>query len=308
MTALRRHVVAVVAALFALAVGIAIGGGPLSYVPDDGPSSATTPDDDVPAVEEPEGPDELSAAFVASVAPALYDDRLLGHPVAVLALPGADQDVVDDVVAQVAVAGGGLTGVFELEEPVTDLGEASLVDSLGSQLMTRLSTELDDDRVDPLASTYVRFGQLVALAISTRDQSGVRADEAAESVRSTLATADLMTSPDGARLAPLVVAVLPPHDADDESLLATAGVFRGLAVGLSDNPAGLVLLGDEASGRSGILAALREDDELTSVVTTVDGADTGVGQVTAMLALIRSLDSSVGSYGASGSDGPAPLP
>jgi len=126
-------------------------------------------------------------------------------------------------------------------------------------------------------------------------------------VRSTLATADLMTSPDGARLAPLVVAVLPPHDADDESLLATAGVFRGLAVGLSDNPAGLVLLGDEASGRSGILAVLREDDELTSLVTTVDGADTGVGQVTAMLALIRSLDSSVGSYGASGADGAVPL-
>jgi hypothetical protein len=35
VTALRRHVIAVVAALFALAVGIALGGGPLSYIPED---------------------------------------------------------------------------------------------------------------------------------------------------------------------------------------------------------------------------------------------------------------------------------
>lgn len=308
MTALRRHVVAVVAALFALAVGIALGGGPLSYLPDDQPSSATDPADagDEPAAE-PDATGELGEAFVASVAPELYDDQLLGHPTAVLALPGADQDVVDDLVAQVAAAGGGISGVFELDDAVTDPGETSLVDSLGSQLMTRLSTELDDHRVDPLASTYVRFGQLVALAVSTRDQSGVRADDAAESVRGSLATAELMTSPDGARLAPLVIAVLPPHDVDDESLQASAGVFQGLVVGLSDNPAGVVLLGDTASGRSGILAELREDDELTAVVTTVDGGDTGIGRVTALLALIRSLAPSVGSYGASGSDGPVPL-
>ena len=35
MTVLRRHVIAVVAVLFALAVGIALGGGPLSYAHDD---------------------------------------------------------------------------------------------------------------------------------------------------------------------------------------------------------------------------------------------------------------------------------
>ena len=41
MTALRRHVLSVVAALFALAVGIALGGGPLSYVPADDASSVS---------------------------------------------------------------------------------------------------------------------------------------------------------------------------------------------------------------------------------------------------------------------------
>ena len=42
-------------------------------------------------------------------------------------------------------------------------------------------------------------------------------------------------------------------------------------------------------------------------VLTFTGCDTGLGQVTAMLALIRSLEGSVGSYGESGSDGAVPL-
>jgi hypothetical protein len=312
VTALKRHVVAVVAALFALAVGIAIGGGPLSYVPDRDEPSSSAPDDtgepdDSTGEPSDSATDEFATAFAASVAATVYAGRLFGHPTAIVAMPGADEDVVDGMIAQVRTAGGGLTGVFELGDGVTDLGETSLVDTLGSQLVEQLDTQYSDQTVDPTAPTYVRLGQLIGLAVATPVKAGLRAEDPEVAVRTALAEADLMTSPTDARLAPLVIAILPPHDADDADLRVTASVYRGLTIGLGDNPAGLVVLGDLASGRSGILAEMREDEELTAVVSTVDGGDTGIGQVTAMLATIESLGESVGSYGASGSDGAAPI-
>lgn len=311
MIDLRRHVMAVVAALFALAVGIAIGGGPLSYVPDrDEPSSTAT---DRPVAEEPSDDPaasgaEFANAFAAQSAVALYDGRLRGHPTAIVAMPGADPDLVEVMQVQVKAAGGGLTGVYEVGAGATDPANTSLVDTLGSQLMTELSTDFDDDRVDPAASTYVRLGQLISLAVSTPVKDGLRNRPVENAVRTTLATADLMSSPENARLAPLVLVVMAPHDSlDAGDLQVAAGIYRGLVLGLSDNPAGLVVLGDTGSGRSGLLAQLREDEELAAAVSTVDGSDTGLGQVTAMLALIRSLEGSVGSYGESGSDGAVPL-
>jgi hypothetical protein len=310
MSRLRRHVVAVVAALFALAVGIALGGGPLSYVHPD-PESPSTGDvdtpDEAPEVEGPSATEEFATVFAASVAPLVYDSRLRGHPTAILAMPGADPEVVQGMVTQVKAAGGGLTGVFELDDQVTALSGTSLVDTLGSQLMTQLDAELDEHRVDPSASTYVRFGQLLGLAVGTPIKGGAHSDPSAEAIRAALAEAGMLTSPDEARLAPLLLVVLPPHDAGDEDLLVSAGVYRGLTIGLADTPAGVVVLGDTASGESGILAELREDEDVTVAVSTVDGSDTGVGQVTAMLALIEGLDATVGSYGASGADGAVPI-
>lgn len=319
MTALKRHVIAVVAALFALAVGIAIGGGPLSYVPEGDDSATTSPGDS--GSDEPGDPDQEPAApdpgsfadlFAATVATRLYDGQLLGHPTAILAMPGADPDVVEGMRTQVKAAGGGLTGVFEVGEGATDLAETNEVDAVGNQLVERLSEQYNDRRVDPTAPTYVRLGQLIGLAVGTPAKEGGRASkEAEDAVRSALAEAELLESPEGARLAPLVLVVLPAHgpddDPDDDDLRVTASVYRGLVQGLSDNPVGLTLLGDTASGESGILEQLRSDEEVTVAASTVDGGDTGIGQVTAMLAVMRSLNASTGSYGASGSDGAVPL-
>jgi hypothetical protein len=306
---LRRHVVAVVAALFTLAVGIALGGGPLSYVPDDTSSAADR--------EEPEGhdaktPDQAAPtgdggfgdAFAAASAARLYGGGLTGHPTAVVAMPGVAPGLVETMLAQVAAAGGAVTGVYEITEQAVDRDEASLVDSLGSQLMTQLG----DDRVDPAASTYVRLGQLLSVAIATPAKEGQAADASAQTIRASLSTGGLLTSPGDAQLAPLVLVLLPAGGGTaGEEAQAESAVHLGLATGLRVNAAGVVLLGDTASADDGLLAELRGDDLLTSTVATVDGGDTALGQVTAMLALIGSLDGSVGAYGASGSDGAVPL-
>jgi hypothetical protein len=314
LTALRLHVIAIGAALFALAIGIALGGGPLSYVSDDDPVSAVDqpePDDEEPS-QTPTGSAEPASsgfadAFAAAAAPRLYDKALFGHPTVIIAMPGVDAARQDAMVAQVAQAGGGLTGVFALTDTAVDRDETSLVDSLGSQLMTQLA----DERVDPAASTYARLGQLLGIAVSTPDKDGKRSDAPAATVRASLSTGGLLTGPGQARLAPLVLVLLPPHSEEEpegpEDPVAQAAIYQGLTTGLRANAAGVVLVGDTASGEEGLLAELRRDEPLTSTIATVDGGETVLGQVTAMLALIDSLKGSVGAYGASGSDGAVPI-
>ena len=67
----------------------------------------------------------------------------------------------------------------------------------------------------------------------------------------------------------------------------------------------MVVAGDAASGTDGALHGLRAEP-VADEVATVDGADSAVGQVTAVLALARSLKVQGGSFGASGSDGAGP--
>jgi hypothetical protein len=303
---LRRHVVAVVAALFALAVGIALGGGPLSYVPDDTSSARDAEEPEVPEpADEAAPPDEGSAdAFATATAARLYGGALTGHPTVVVALPGVDPGVVDAMLDQVAAAGGGPARVFEITDQAVDRDEASLVDSLGSQLMTQLG----DSRIDPAASTYVRLGQLLSVAVATPVVEGQDVDAPAQTIRASLSAAGLVTGPGDAGLAPLVLVLLPASGASErDDAQAEAAVHLGLTTGLRANAAGVVVVGDTASGEDGLLAKLRRDDLLAGTVATVDGGDTVVGQVTATLTLISSLDGSVGAYGASGSDGAAPL-
>ena len=174
---------------------------------------------------------------------------------------------------------------------MVEASEKSLVDTLGSQLMTQLG----DTSVAADASTYDRMGQLLALGISANDGP---ADDAT-AIRESLVSAELVTAPEAAPRASLVLVVL--GDDTDEAIVS------GLVAGLASKTTGVVVTGDTASGQdTGALAALRADPAAESV-TTVDGDDTGLGRVTVGLALIRSLTDQGGSFGASGSDGSVPL-
>jgi hypothetical protein len=284
----RHHVVSLVAVFLALAVGVALGGGPLSELGrDDTPVSAQVRAREQVAQREAGFGDD----FATAAADTLYAGRLKDHPVSILTMPGADGDMVSALAAQVEAAGGKVAGTYDAEPALVSASEKSLVDTLGSQLMT----QLDDGAVDTDASTYDRIGQLLGVAVSG---DTVSTDEA-NSIRQSLAGAELVTSPDGAGRAPLLLVVLGDEGADD-------AILSGLLSGLAAATTGVVVAGDTVSGIDGDLHGLR-GEPVADEVATVDGADTGVGQVTAVLALARSLQVQGGSFGASGSDGAVPL-
>jgi hypothetical protein len=206
-------------------------------------------------------------------------------------MPGAEGDVVSDLGAQVEAAGGTVTSTYDVQPTLTDGSKKSLVDALGSQLMTQLGS----GAVTADAPTYERLGQLLGLAVAGDDLPSADAD----SIRQSLAGAELMTSPEISARAPVVLVVL----GDD----VDPAILSGLVSGLAAKATGVVVVGDTASATpAGDLAALR-DEPAADEVATVDGADTPLGQVTAVLALIRSLSVQGGSFGASGADGAVPL-
>lgn len=277
MISFRHHIVSLVAVFLALAVGVVLGSGPLDELArDDRPTAAVTTED-APATEG------FGDRFAAASAARLYAGGLAEHTVSIVVMPGADGDVVAALADQVAAAGGRVAGTYSARASLTDAGQKALVDTLGSQVAEHIPAAADAG-----ASTYVRMGQLLATAAAFGDVPS--ADVIA--VRESLAGADLVDSPAEAKTGELVLVVL--GDPADPAIVA------GLATGLAGK-ATVVVAGDADE-----LSAVRADASAERV-TTVDGADTALGRVTATLALIRSLTTQGGSFGASGSDGAVPL-
>lgn len=286
MISYRHHIVSLVAVFLALAVGVVLGGGPLSELGrDDRPAAATTQE------RKADRTASYGDRFASASAEALYDAGLRDRAVSVVVLPGAGADVVSGLGAEIEAAGGSVAGTYEVQPALTDASEKSLVDTLGSQV----AQQLGEGAVSAEAPTYERMGQLLGLAVSGTDLPS----SDASAVRQSLAGADLLTSPEGAVRAPAVLVVL--GDSTDPAILS------GLVAGLADRATGVVVAGDAASATgSGDLVTLRSTSSADRAAT-VDGADTPLGQVTATLALIRSFSVQGGSFGASGSDGAVPL-
>lgn len=287
MISYRHHIVSLVAVFLALAVGVVLGGGPLSELGrDDRPPAAAMSVQQTGARTA-----EYGDAFATSTAPTLYAGRLQEHPVAVVTMPGADPDVVGALTEQVAAAGGTIAGTYAVRRALVDPSQKSLVDTLGTQL----AAQLGDGAVAPEASTYDRIGQLLGLAVAPE---GLAAADV-RAVRESLAGAELLDPPAEVGPAGLVLVLL--GDRTDPAVLA--GVVSGLAA----QAPGVVVAGEAATAAAGGDLVTLRGEEAAATVATVDGAETALGQVTTTLALIRSLTTQGGSFGASGSDGAVPL-
>lgn len=288
MISFRNHVVTLVAVFLALAVGVALGGGPLAEVgPGEVTSTSRTAD-----VREAEAEADLGDEFAASVADRLYAGGLDTHPVAVVTMPGAAGGIVDGVTAEVERAGGSVAASYTVQPALLNPSEKTLVDTLGSQLVT----QLDKGAVDEGAPTYERIGQLLGTGVASTSEQGAAADGSTSSILQSLGGAELLTGPESpSRRAPLVLVVL-GDDADDD-------ILAGLVAGLAATSVGVVAVGPADAAD---LPGLRSSP-LAEPVATVDGAERPLGQVTATLALIRSLTTTGGSFGASGSDRTVPL-
>lgn len=279
MTLLRRHLVAAVALVMAVATGIALGAGPLS-------AERLVPTRVVAPAPEETPVDDTADDLAAAVSPTVTRGRLDGQTVTVLSTPGATG--VDELVADLEGAGGTVSARWKIGKSLVATGETVLVDTLGEQLLEQVGEE----GADADAPAYERMGQLVAAAVATGGARSAVPGRAETTIRQSIDAASLLSGDtEEARLAPVVVLVL-GDDVED-------AVIEGLTTGLAEKSRQLVVA---AAGREGDLAAVEELD----LATTVDGVDGGAGRLAALLA-IGAEGEEAGAYGASGSDGVLPL-
>jgi hypothetical protein len=293
---LRHHLLTIVAVFLALAAGIVLGGGPLSDV---GPTAATSSREAETAPAADRAQTDYTESVVSALGPATVSGRLADRSVAVVTVPGADEQVVTALTEEVTAAGGTVSARYDLSADIVDPGQKSLVDTLGSQLLTQQA----EGDVAAEASTYDRIGQLLGLAIATKEAAGQDVNGKARAIVDAVSGAGLMAKPgEVAQRSPLVLVVL-GTDAGDEG---SDAILAGLAQGLAVQAGGVVVAGTTSDGGEGQLGRLRADPA-SAAVATLDGVDTAAGRVATILTLQRSLATPGGAFGASGADGPVPL-
>ena len=298
MITFRHHVVTIISVFVALAVGVVLGGGPLSEV---GEPDSHEPE--TPFVTNVEALD-FAERFANESAPRTVQGVIEDQGVAIVVMPGADDDSVAALADLVGKANGVVTGTYRLTPAFAQVGQKSLVDTLGAQLLT----QQEEGTVDSSASTYVRIGQLLGRAVAAPTARRVL-DElppfegATEATVEAIVGAELLEDPGAVKSrASLVLVVLGDAPTEDGAGAITAGLVEGLEA----TALGLVVAGSSDDGRQGQLADLRGEAALAGVAT-VDGVELAAGRIASVLALAYARSHDGGSFGASGADGTVPV-
>lgn len=300
----RYHLVSLVAVFLALAVGIVLGAGPLRDSIGDTLSSQVDllredRADLQQRVDELSGAVERRNAFVAGVAPALLANQLTDRSAVLVALPGAQEDLVDDLRRALTAAGAEVTGSVALQAGWTDPDRADARGDVVAGLPAA-----GGEGVPDAAGTPAALARALADTLTTGEpaQAGTPAPTG-RAVLDALASADLVTV-DGepVRQAQLAVVVAPAPAAapgHGDASWADAEGAAGLAVtsALAEASGGVVLTGPlAAAGDEGAIATLRADD-LAARASGVDTVDNPAGVVTTILALAEQAEGGVGQYG-----------
>lgn len=299
MITFRYHVVSLVAVMIALAVGIALGGGPLQRTSDD---DSTTDSESQTLVSTQAQLNLLleGAGFVDAYAEATADvllgNALADRAVTVLTLPGADDAHVSAVTDMVDRAGGTVTVRAAVGEKLLDVGNRQLVSELATQLADSVGKDVD---MPPEVTGYEQMGVLLAHALVSDRAGGEPLDGAGESILAGLETAELLTVTGNVddRGSLVVVLAGKPYGSPDERE-GGGSILSTLVSVLDERSDGLVLAGPVASSADdGLVGSVRADPTTANEVSTVDAVERTAGAVVTVLALEAEADDRSGHYG-----------
>lgn len=285
----RYHVVSLISVFLALAVGIALGAGPLK----ESIGAQLTGQVEQLRSEKSELREQLDAeraesnlqrAFTLATADDLLGDLLKDRNVAIITTPGVEKEDVDGVGERVETAGAKITARFDILDSWTSPSQRSFRSSLVSSLHDYLDP-VPDDSASVEEQLAVALGQMLT---SHAPSDALTLSENSSTLQELLVSADLIT-PVSAHTAPadLILVIVPTTVEDDESddretLDAFNSSIAQLGVTLADTAEGVVVAGSALESED-VIFTLRK--EHAAIVTTVDGVDHLTGQMTAVLAL-----------------------
>ncbi|MCD0446928.1 copper transporter [Glycomyces sp. A-F 0318] len=279
----RYHLVSLTAVFLALTVGLILGTAALNGPAIDAMQSTTQSlrdSNDQLRAENLELENQLGEdqAFATAIAPSYLEGKLTGKNILVVALPGADTDVVDGAVEMLGYAGATVSGrISALDDFFDPASGDTLVDLTDTTTPATVQAPVTYDGV--AAMSYV------LAAVTTGEAAGTTVEIAPGDI--TKVTTALT------ELSMLTVEAEPTGVADGVLILAGAGATDSEA---EDRNAGMVSLttafaaddptvyaATTATGDGNPLATLRGDD--VSTVATVDNVATPQGQIAAVVAL-----------------------
>ena len=350
----RYHVVSIIAVFLALSVGLVLGA---SFLKEAAVSGLDTQVQDLARnneglrreLDRANAGQKYLNGVMSTVGPELVDNRLTGHKAVVVALPGADTKLVDNMVKLLDSADATVTGQVAIKNSWTDPGhEGDLLAALGTSgaatttgTPTERAAKVLADAITQKAPTGPGTGTTPpstpttsppatttpggGTASSSPPSGGASQPPTGQSGANTTPTHDttaavatLTRFKDGGFIdvkdnpaagADLVVVVAPSGAVGGDDPGRVNNIHLSLARTLDGEDGGTVMAGTASAAQdNGTIWALRRNDQTAKAVSTVDTADTPVGQVAVVWALVvEDEEGSSGQYGTTGTtDGPLP--
>jgi hypothetical protein len=297
----RYHIVSIVSVFLALAIGVALGGGPLKGKVDNTLVDQVQSDRQVKTRLQSEitslrGGNGFTDDFAATVAPKVLGGKLRGRVVTLVVLPTAREADVAALKSMVERAGGTVGGTVRVGNKLVDVGDKQLVDELGKQMESSVSG-VD---IPPDASPYERMGLLVGRAVGASSTGGATVDGTSTSILGALDAASLMSTEGKLnRRGDLVLFVTGGGQGGKAAKKGAGTIVTTMVHAVDSATAGTVLAGPVASARDGgQVKALREDVGAAKDVSTVDALGRTAGQVVTVMALAGQASGKSGQYGA----------
>jgi Copper transport outer membrane protein, MctB len=319
----RYHLVSIVAVFLALAIGIVLGSTELQGNTIDvlrTSSNQLKNELDLSNAQRDTSTQQVKddLQFLAAAEPRMLANELPGDRIVIITEPGAPDSVISGIKQAAGLAGATVTGEVALQPAFNDLSGASQskLSAINGSLALTDQTALPTPTAQQTASQQ-QAAQLIGTAILATTSAGESAGISSADGQTLLgayAQAGYLTITDTpydrATLAVIVAPQTAPTDGQNDPanqvLLAVAQEFAPLSaativVGSTDGSSG-------SSGSGSAISVLRSSS-LSSQVSSVDNADTTVGQVTTMWALANQLGGAKpNSYGISGAAlNPVPL-
>ncbi|MFN2519175.1 MAG: copper transporter [Jatrophihabitantaceae bacterium] len=291
MISFRYHLVSIVAVFLALALGIVVGTTALN-----GPittdlrkqvntlkSDRTMLANQVKALQR-----QVSDAgqFASSFGAQLVHGTLAKQSVLLIGLPGARSSVEDGITRQIEAAGGKVSGHLELRDEYVDPRRSSDITSLVTSGVHPIGLTLPE-----VSDAGQLAGALLAFVLLGKGQ---RTD--LSQVLSGFSELH-MISDAGKDIVPSMTVVVVGSGPLATANYAAAAELA-LVTALERAGGHVVVAGDIGSAsQAGIVAGVRGPSGDKATVSTVDNADTAIGQVSTVLALADIVKSTVGHYG-----------
>jgi len=297
----RYHLVSVIAIFLALALGIVVGTTALNggivdilkssnkqVIADKRVLESTVQDLRTQVSRQ----DDVSEA----VAKRAVAGRLSGQRVLIVTAPGASTDGVDALRILITQAGGTPSGVVRLQPDLLDPSKGQVLDDL-------VATVAPAGVVLPEGTATDRAAAVLAAALmTTTGGTGLSTDVTAKILGGFTSAdfIDLQRDPGAGSSAATLAVLLTGAGGGplDEPAKVVQRSELVLARALDMRSEGLVVAGPlAAADEGGLVAAVRDDDGLSDIVSTVDTAETPTGRLVVLLALAEQADGRAGRYG-----------